>query len=354
MLRPLAGEVQLRSNIMTDYNEPGKEYLAYSAPFGERFDSGVFSDQPYEFLKFINDELSKRINRKNSNEIEMLSKLNGCMNRLKSFLFCSKRLMDHAIQITSYPYELENLSKAAKVIQFVEKPDFSPPGELRIDSFETGADFESMIFHGGATLDKLAQFVSQESQNPCNHYSQLEIKLREAQQNDIRAEHMFRAVNECKSLLTGILLGVPNKGALRNKLIHESSLFELTKMIFVIHWLEDGSVLRFDHEIFDYPLLGTTWSLTNVVTYLVMKAAALYLGRTAQGAIFQEFHHAWQINRGLFTPKFDNPIIHFSKYKDPEGIGPIFSVGKTLTNGFTIDSYHIKQEVFHLAESPPV
>jgi hypothetical protein len=103
------------------------------------------------------------------------------------------------------------------------------------------------------------------------------------------------------SAISGILVDLDSRTALRSRVAHTTSIVENPLHIFSIHCLEDGRVLIFDCESMGYPVLGTSYSLSMVIPYLVQNALATYLG-------------CGRAQKSAFAPSWQNPLVAYTDY----------------------------------------
>ena len=204
--------------------------------------------------------------------------------------------------------------------------------------FKACIDFESLLFHGRAALDRLAFYLCSELYNQPNadKFGKLRNVLLNFNTKDAKAQKTLAFLETVLSSLEGILVDT-GSGSLRSALIHRRSVSELTTVVYTVHRLGDGRILRFDCEVQKRPVFATSRTLTQSVTFLILNTLGLYLGEQTALAL-EECEPTWK-----------NLSVSFSTFVDPTKAGPRVSVGKILPNGFLVITEHLRGDVFGAA-----
>jgi hypothetical protein len=303
--------------VPTDYNEAGEryQYTAVGKGPGEAT-SRVLRPTALQFY----EELEKAVrDRLRSNDAIALPAF-ACLQRFLSFLYYSRQFADN----TSALYRLT-----------------PPPGSLLGAGLDEACmAFESLLFHGRAALDRLSFFVAaQVHRQSADKFSKLANVLANFSDKDPRASRARGCISDSLPYLEGLVLDTEDS-SLRSALIHRRSIGEITTTAFTVHSLEDGRVLRFDHEIQRRPLVHSAQRLSQAVAYVVLNTLGAYINLGSGIAIDQ------------CRPAWDNLTVCFTEYVDPDRAGPRFSVVKMLPDGFRIHTEHLRVEVLGFARKP--
>lgn len=334
---------------MTNYNELGQEYISYaSAP--QLVAYGTLSFQCAAVLSALRQEV---VDYKNSESIPVLvSDLLRLLSRLDTVFYYSSRVAD-------YLKEIELLPRGTGVLGAdVPDKDFCPPLQITRNHKELGMEFESLILHAVAALDNLANLFAAH----CGGCEILNVKgkrvqvyfkdarrlLENSMRFDKRAKYLLEVLNECESTLNDIVLSIGRK-TLRNHLAHETPIADLTESHFMIYWLADGRVLRFDHEVYGMPLVASARTLIQTVTYLVMKSVAILLVTPDLTLAKEKIDVALKLKRDLCEPSWSNPVVSWRSYISTNKSHPEFTVVKTNADGFVMKNVYLNPDVFEFA-----
>jgi hypothetical protein len=315
--------------------------VSYLAVGDDRDDYGVLPDTGAAFLRDLMHESGSRWQQAHEQADEQacrhLEHLRGCLHRLAMFLLQVSRVAGHA----------EALQQQRPPPHLPAPPPGMPT--LAVAAHEACADFESLLFHGRAALDRLSGFVASQHKQQGVSFRKLPKLLRQAGK-DQRAAHALQILGDTSHIEDVLvrepsgLPGSPARWSLRDLVAHKSGVVEGMATWFTIHYTQDqGRVMRliFDCEALGYPLLGTAQRLAIEVPFIVLNVSAVYLGRAAN------------LELGDLTPPWPNPAVAFSEYHDATGTGPLLTVVRRgLPNGFELTSDHLRPDV--LAHAKPV
>ena len=184
----------------------------------------------------------------------------GCFERFRGCIMQISRISHHEIQIR----------------------DRSPQtiGEA---SFVRGAevltDFESLLFHGRGTIDRLTFFITKQIYGQCcDEYPKL-VNVLNNFTSDSRATALVDIVLAANSFFEGVLFDAPpDKKSLRSHLIHKSTAGENTHTLFTLHYIAPNKRIAFDSILGDYPLFKTTMNLGRALSFVVLNTLSLYIG----------------------------------------------------------------------------
>lgn len=331
---------------MTNYNELGQEYISYTSASG-LVAYGTLMPQGAAVLSALRQDA---VHRQRDKWIPALSRdLLRLLSRLDTAFYYSSRVAHYLQEIEALP------GGAGSLGANVPDKDFCPPLQLTRNHKELGMEFESLILHSVAALDTVANLFADHC-NGCEilnakgkpiqiYFKDAQTALANSVPSDKRAQYLLDVLNECEPTLHDIVLSIGRK-TLRNHLAHETPIADLTESNFVIDWLPDGTVLRFDHEVYGMPLVASSRSLIQTVGYLVMKSVAILLATSDSTVVQEELDAALGLVRDLCEPSWSNPVISWRGYVSTNKDDPEFTVAKTEADGFTIQHLQLSPEVF--------
>lgn len=335
---------------MTNYNELGQEYVSFASASGV-VAYGALTPKGATILSALHQETLQR--QRGQWQPSLSRDLLRLFSRLDTVFYYSTR-------VAYYLQEIRNLPGGTGELGVnIPKEALCPPAQITRNHKELGMEFESLIFHSMAALDTLANLCASHCTG-CNlsdtkgrliqiYFSNVQAALGNSLSSDFRANHLLALLRECTPTLNDIVLSIGRK-TLRNHLAHETPIADLTESHFVIHWLEDGSVLRFDHEVYGMPLVASARKLIQTVSYLVTKSIAIFLAASDSSILQDNLNSALALTRDLFEPYWTNPVISWRDYVSIDENDPKFTVAKTESDGFSIQNIHLQLEVFKHAE----
>lgn len=303
--------------MQTDFNQQGQTY-SHLAARRKVIDYGVLQEAARNHLALLTERVSRNLAEADPKEEKALLSIHACLQRFQSFLLQSSRIANHSqavLRITPAPGEM--ISAA-------------------ID--EACIDFESLLFHGRAALDRLTFYLCSQlyNQPKADKFSKLRNVLLNFSKKDPKAEKTLAFLDTILSSLEGTLVDTQFR-SLRSALIHRCSVGEITTLAYTVHRLDDGRMLRFDYEVQKRPILATSRTLTQSVTFLVLNTLGLHSGEQMALAL-EECEPAW-----------NNLSVSFSAFLDPTKAGPRVSVVKMLPTGFELITDHLREDVFDAA-----
>ncbi len=298
-----------------DFNKKGQTY-GFEAHAGDKSDFGVLREKA--FCHF--SELQSMISSKHQHGDEKIQKLmvgaQGCYERFEAFLVQSQRLANHSISVL--------------------KQKAPEPGSM-VAFRDTLAvyDFEALLFNSRALLDRISFFIAKQIYNQdCDKPNKLKNVLENFIQKDSKARQAIEIIDEAMPVFIGLVIDSENgQKSLRSHLIHKSTSGENTTCAFTIHSAPNDQVIRFDHEINGFPLIGSAWLISKYIIYFSINLLGIYL----------EIDFVLPIDE--CTPRWDNNLKCFSRFIDETNIGPPFSMIKMNPSGVNIFKRHLRPEV---------
>jgi hypothetical protein len=309
-----------------NFNRRGSNY-AFGAIGQSRRDFGALGERTSEYLNEVVKTIAETYEKTGETDRKLMISANGCVERLLAFLLQAKRIVLHAEQICKQGAEQPTDGVAMMVLN---------PNEVLFD-------FESLLFQGRALLDRLTFFLANQIYGQdCDRFNKLVKILENFKQKDPRAVAALTVIGECFAAMKGLLVDSDDgKKSLRSDLIHKSTAGERTRYAFVLHFLSKKQIIRFDYEVEGYPLIGSAWTLSKYVPYLVLNCLGIYLHRPSLLAMTE------------CEPTWKNRFVHFSKFVDSTSAGPEFSAAKMNPSGFEIMTTRLKPSVLEFVDEIP-
>ncbi|MCI0777532.1 MAG: hypothetical protein J4N95_05075 [Chloroflexi bacterium] len=294
----------------------------------QKQDSGSLSSEASEFMQLIKGKVSSEWKLADEAEQRRLASAGACIDRLVGFLLQVKRLRQHASDLHGRMFPHGD-----------DSPSLMPGMSAAYQAQNACTDFESLLFHGRATLDRLTLFITSEHKQRTDRYPALGPVLENFSHKDRRAEAVLDVLASASSL-PGTLTDVDGARSLRSLVTHRTSITEGTTNAFTAHCLEDGQVLLFDCEAMGYPVLGTAHMLAKEVPAVVLLALSEYLEVDSTFG-FSEFEPPWA-----------NLAVSFSEFVVSGGDGPLMFVCRMLPDGFSMHKERMNPGVLDLARQP--
>lgn len=318
---------------MTDYNQAGQNYQALTV--GANWDG--YGQISTEAAVYFQELLREGNSRKNP----VADKILGLFDRLKSTLYHSHLATSH-LKIMTGPEDYYFMS--------LPKEMREPPYMLVYRNSELNFEIEAILFSIGAALDTFANICRAEingfDKSPRHTYfSNVKKSLRAAVRDDFRANLLERLISECEATFAE-----PRK--IRNLVAHETGFQEQISVDYVFHSLDDGRLLRFDLEIEGRPFTRTVRELVWTLTYLIAGAARIFLTVDRRRVAEQELFDAWDVERTMFEPAWENALLGWRDYRAPNGQGILFTISKLGARNVTLEQVHLNEDILSLAQHP--
>jgi hypothetical protein len=244
----------------------------------------------------------------------------GCLDRLKAFCLQVRRVASHARSLTRKRLPGQTDGSMA-----------GPDSMMLLAADEACFDFESLLFHARAALDRVTLFVSHRRGQQSDRFSKLRRTLGNFASRDPCAQQMIAILGEAPQI-RGLLTDEDGSRALRSLVAHRCSLPEGRQIAFTVHSLGGNRRLIFDCEALDRPLLASAQQLNRDVPFVLLNGVSIYMGLPA-------------LPREEFLPTWQNPTCVFSDCVDRSGQGPRFSVGSVNPDGFSIETRTLRPSV---------
>jgi hypothetical protein len=309
-----------------DFNIKGKQY-GFMASKLRNEGYSILGEKPEQMLANLRARQAIDFRNSDKNGKNWILDAAGCLDRLNAFLFQVSRVASHAESLTRKNLPGQPNNDQPKAGQMV-----------MIAADEACFDFESLLFHARAGLDRLTWFVAARHGQRCDRFSRLQNILSDFCSKDDRARQMLEVLKEA-SRFGGILIDENNDKALRSLVAHRTSIPEGRETAFTIHFLKNGKRLIFDCEALKQPLLLTSYELSRDVPFVVQNAVAIYMGLNT-------------LPISVFKATWVNPTAVFSDHISENESDPRFSVAGTNPDGIQLRTRHLVSSVLDYAFMP--
>lgn len=191
------------------------------------------------------------------------------------------------------------------------------------------SDYEALLFHARAALDRLTLFVARAHGQQTDKFSKLKPLLTSFP-NDARAVGALRQLDSVT--FDGLLTG---DGALRNRVAHRETINGNTTAVFNFLGVDDKTLLAFDCESLGHPVIRSSLAIARDTAFIVASCLALYLEIKPR------------VRPSDFGARWRNPFIVASEWRDPLGLGPNLTIHATMRpGGFTVNHEHYKANIW--------
>jgi hypothetical protein len=305
-----------------DFNKQGEEYTYFAAKAPQE-DCKVLPDRPRKMLETLRALLAEEYQVADTSRQRWLLNAAGCLDRLKGFLLQVRRVAEYGAILTQNVLTLPGQP---------ENVQLSPGTMITWAADEACFDFESLLFHARAALDRVTWFVAARYKQRCDRFSKLRRILKPISQHNDQARLMVAVLDEAGPF-GGLLTDEEGAKALRSVVAHQRSMPEGREIAFTIHILPDGRRLIFDCEALGQPLFATAQRLSMDVPFVMLNSVAIYMGQPTLP--HSEFRVTWV-----------NPTAVFSEHIDASGHGLRLTVASVYPSGINLKTRHMLPSVF--------
>ncbi|MEH6650241.1 MAG: hypothetical protein V7707_09480 [Motiliproteus sp.] len=214
--------------MQSDFNEKGKKYEMLSIA-GSPYHHNLIHQDGCDLL----DELMKHFTefRGNGGEHTEIAKWVATIDCLQSFLFQSNRLKTHSEKLRS----------------------LVPPPEqmMAVSGSDALTDFESLLYHGRAVLDRLTFAIAKQTLGQeCEKFPKLPKILNNYKGKGDYVGKTISVIEDGIKNVRGILIDDEGgKTGLRSLLAHSKSTGEATNHVFTIHRNDSNKAMYFDLDM---------------------------------------------------------------------------------------------------------
>jgi len=297
-----------------NFNKKEQEY-GYLAVGNEENNFGVLNEKAHNYFRQIQRIIYNKHNDGDKDQKRLMVGAQGCLERLESILILSNRLDVYNKSVCNQQHP-------------------SPGSFVGFKITNAMFDFESILFHSRALLDRITFFISKQIYNQdCDKPNKIINVLNNFVKNDNRASQAIQIVDDSMPAFLGLIIDNDNEKSLRSHLIHKSTIGENTTCVFTIHSAPGNKVLRFDYEVKGYPIIGSSWELSKFIPFYSLNLLGIYIGCDKTIALHD------------CIPIWKNNLIHFSNLIDETESGPKFSTVKMNPSGFEVNTSFLKPSI---------
>jgi len=211
-----------------------------------------------------------------------------------------------------------------------------PKSLLVITATEACVDFESLLFHGRAALDRVTLMIDRMQNGNCSSFSSFSNILRSIVPPE-RSRRLQALVSEC-AVVRSVLLSGPDRKGLRDQVAHRAAFSEGTTILFTVFRCADGRLLVFDAKVFGVSVIHTACALAAEIPYLVINMITVALGFDEPEPM-TAFRGSWA-----------DPFIDRDEFISENQEHLRFPVGMRATHGaFTMNWQRVRPELFNRA-----
>jgi hypothetical protein len=178
--------------MQRDFNQQGQNYN-YLALGQKAIDYGILQEPGRNLLSLLTEKVSRDLTEASPKEEKALLNIHACLQRFRSLLLQSSRIANHS-------------QEALRIIP--------PPGAMLAAGIDdTCIDFESLLFHGRAALDRLTFYLCLQHYNQPNadRFSKLRNVMLNFNKEDPKARKTLDFLEEVLPSLEGILVDTESR-----------------------------------------------------------------------------------------------------------------------------------------------
>ena len=258
----------------TNFDEEDNSYIANNEGENEYYIDNVILNEnvKQKYHQLYGKLLYGEVNNTNKNSL-------ACLDCMKSFLIQAIRV------IIQYNEILKRIKNNNNWDQVQIKPLFIQDSTLlAVNSIDIMTDYESMLYHARATLDRMTFFICKQiyNQNKDSFDDKIFSVLKNFEKRDVVIEALQILENSFKSF-QGILVDFEKKEGesqaktgLRSLFAHSKSHDEATKGNFSFTFFPNNEFLVFDQQLVEnVTLLESTYKLLINIPYTVINLISI-------------------------------------------------------------------------------
>lgn len=285
--------------------------------------------------KEIGQQLANRWQR-GSSDRQLADQLSGCLDKLSASLMQIARLRSH---------EHTFLQQGCALPQM-------PGVAIALRGADACADFEGLLLHGRATLDRLTWFVSGQFGQQCNSFRRLKSTLRPFYRRPLFPE-LTRLISVLEPWASQVFAPIDSPDSLRDLVGHREALTERMRVCFAAHRTSRDAILLLDCEVqlsSDTSPVAVFQAAAQAAAFLscaVLDVASLYLDMQPMG--IASYSCRW-------TPVAVQLSKFITSYEDGGPIQPnmITFARRMHATGFDTETRPVSSEVLqHIVRTPP-
>jgi hypothetical protein len=228
-----------------------------------------------------------------------------------------------------------------------------PPALIGISTKRLEIEVETLLLKAAGILERIAQLIDFQLDLGGVWLFRKVVERLKTRPDDPQCKSIIILIAETSPSFTKTILVDPaTKDCLRNAIAHRSSSPELMDKGFSINWLEDGSLLAFDAELDDLPLLGSVRELARAMPYFTLQCIKTLLELAPEESHAKAWSMKNTFTQEFFEPTWSNPFLYYSSLISPDEKGPLVSLLRWLPGGIQTHQRHLLPEVLGMAVKP--
>lgn len=338
---------------MTDYNEGGVTYITY----GQNSAQGIGGYMPEAaVIEKLNLAAALVADAANQDNHDWISQYLGTLHHLDGVLMAVESIVELIDYLRHNLLSPEPCLVFPKMIVKREghvESIHHPPALIGISTKKLEIEVETLLLKSSGTLERIAQLVDFQCKLGGVWLFKGIVERLNSRLDNPQCKSILDLITEVSPTFTKTILADPaTKYCLRNAIAHRASSPELMDKGFSINWLEDGSLLAFDAELDDIPLIASVRELACVMPYFTLQCLKILLELAPEQSRSKAWSSANTFTKGFFEPTWSNPFLHYSSLISSEDEGPKVSLLRWLPGGIQTHQRHLVPEVLGMAVKP--
>lgn len=338
---------------MLNYNDKGASYTIYSQNVANGI-SGYMPEPAVMLMLSLKNALISDASKQENHE--WVNHYLGSLHHLESVLKSIETIVESLDYLKSNLLSPTPCAMFPKIIIKKEghlEPYFSPPALISISSGMLEIEIETFLLKATSALERISQLIAfQCNLGKARSYKDVINRLRQREENE-RCVLILELIAEVNPTFVKTVISHPSSNdCIRNAIAHRSSFPEMMNRGFNISWLNDGSLLAFDAEIENIPLIASVRELALAIPYFMLYCIKILLGLAPEKSHANAWSQANIFNISFFEPTWINPFLNYSSLISSTHDGPLVSTLRWTPGGMQIQQHHLLSEVWEMRVNP--
>ncbi|MFY9136416.1 hypothetical protein [Zwartia sp.] len=338
--------------MMANYNKDGVAYTAYRQDMAHGISGYMPENAILARLNLTKALLADAVDQENHYWIQHYL---GALHHLDGVLLAVESIVDQLNYLQNNLLSPSPCPLFPKIIVKQEghsEPMHHPPALIGISSQRLEIEVETLLLKATGTLERIAQLVNFQCQLGGVRYFKGVAELLKSHEDRSPHKSILELIEEVIPIFSRTIISDSiTKDCLRNAIAHRASSPELMDKGFCVNWLEDGSLLAFDAELNNLPLVASVRELARAMPYFTLQCIKSLLELAPEKSHAKAWARESTFNQQFFEPTWLNPFLHYSFLISPENKGPLVSLLRWLPGGFQTHQQHLLPEIFEMAVS---
>ena len=297
------------------------QFIAIGA---QRWDHETLRDRPNKLLARLHRSISQQWSTAADDERSRLRALSGYLDGVEGFLFQCSRMRQHADGMV-----------ASATASFSKLPPGSHSPSMALSAITALTDFESLLFHGRALLDRLTALWTRPFGGGTDRFTKLSNVLSANAKADPQAHAMLRLLADAGDV-AGLLTDPPEgRGSLRSLVVHKTASGQGVSNVFTLMGVGQRRVLLIDCRTYGHGVITSSHALNQRVAHIVLGGIALLLDEKP-------------LSLKAFTPAWENPAVLLDEYVRDSG--PLLTVVAVMNpDGMELRREHVDRRILERA-----